>query len=62
MSFMTIIVTLVVVGSGLWALNTYLPLAPSLKSAISAVVVVLLSLWLLHTFGVIDSLKGLRSR
>lgn len=62
MSLITIILVLVVTGVGLWAINTYIPMATPVKKILNVVVVVVLSLWLLQTFGVIDNIKSIRLR
>jgi len=62
MPLINIIVTLVVAGVGLWAINTYIPMAKPVKTILNVVVVAVICLWLLQTFGVIDSLKTIRVR
>ncbi len=62
MSLITIILTLVAVGVGLWAINTYIPMAKPVKTILNVVVVTVLCLWLLQTFGVIDNIKSIRVR
>jgi len=60
MPLITIVVTIGVVGAGLWAINTYIPMARPVKTILNVVVVVVLCLWLLQTFGIIGSIKGIR--
>ena len=62
MSLLTIIVTLVAVGVGLWAINTYIPMARPVKNILNIVVVVVLGLWLLQAFGIIDNIRNIRVR
>jgi len=62
MSLINIILILVAAGVGLWAINTYIPMATPVKKILNVVVVVVLSLWLLQTFGVIDSVRSIRVR
>ena len=62
MPLITIILTLVAVGAGLWAINTYIPMARPVKTILNVVVVTVLCLWLLQTFGVIDNIKSIRVR
>ena len=62
MSLITIILTLVAVGVGLWAINTYIPMAKPVKTILNVVVVTVLCLWLLQTFGLIDNIKNIRVR
>ena len=62
MPLVTIILVLVVIGAALWVINTYIPMANSVKKILNIVVVTVLCLWLLQTFGVIDSIRGIRVR
>ena len=58
MSLITIIVTLVVAGVVLWAINTYIPMAAPIKKIINIVVVLVLVLWLLQAVGIIGSISN----
>ena len=60
MSLLTLIVTIVVVGVLLWAINTYIPMDGKIRTILNAVVVILLILWLLQAFGVLGSLGNVR--
>ena len=62
MPLITIIITLVVAGVILWAINTYIPMAAPIKKIINIVVVVVLVLWLLQVFGIIGSINSIRVR
>jgi hypothetical protein len=62
MPLITVIIVLVVVGAALWAINTYIPMAKPVKTILNIVVVVVLCLWLLQVFGLIDSIKSIRVR
>ena len=62
MPLITIIVTLVIAGVVLWAINTYIPMAKPIKNILNIVVVLVLVLWLLQTFGVIGSVNSIRIR
>jgi len=62
MSFMKIIVTLVLAGAGLWAINIYVPMTNGVKAITIGVLVAALCLWLLQTFGVIDSIRHIWAR
>lgn len=53
MSLVTIVIVLVVVGFLLWLINTYIPMAGSIKTILNAVVVIAVILWLLSAFGII---------
>ena len=54
MSLISIIVTLIVVGVLLWLVNTYIPMAGSIKKILNAVVVICVVVWLLFAFGIIN--------
>ena len=60
MSLVTIVITLIVVGVLLWLINSYIPMDRKMKNILNAVVVIVLVIWLLKAFGLIDSLKGLK--
>lgn len=62
MPLINIIITLVVVGVILWVINTYIPMAASVKKILNIVVVLVLVLWLLQAFGVIGSVNNIRVR
>jgi hypothetical protein len=54
MPVITVIVTLIVVGVLLWLVNTYIPMAGSIKQILNAVVVICVVVWLLFAFGIIN--------
>ena len=60
MPLVTVIITLVVVGAALWAINTYIPMAKPVKTILNVVVVVILAIWLLQAFGLLGSIRGIR--
>jgi len=62
MPLINIIIILVVVGVVLWAINTYIPMAQPVKTILNIVVVLVLCVWLLQTFGIIGSIQGIRVR
>lgn len=53
MPLISIIIYLVVIGVLLWLINSFVPMAESIKSILNLVVVVVVVLWLLRVFGVI---------
>ena len=53
MSLITVVLTLIVIGVLLWLINTYIPMAASIKSILNFVVVVAVVIWLLYGFGVL---------
>ena len=56
MPLLTVVLTLIVVGVLLWLVNTYIPMAGSIKTILNAVVVIAVVLWLLSVFGILDRL------
>jgi hypothetical protein len=48
----SLLITLVVIGVCLWLVQTYVPMAPQVKTVITVVVVIGCCLWLLDVFGV----------
>ena len=57
MPLVSVIVVLVVLGVVLWLVNTYIPMAPPIKTVINVVVILILCLWLLSLVGVIGPLN-----
>ncbi len=60
MPLIQLVITLIIVGVLLWAVNTYIPMDQKIKSIMNIVVVIAVVLWLLSVFGVIGSLQSLR--
>jgi len=58
MSLLTILVTLIVVGVLLWLVNTYIPMDGKIKKIINIVTVIVVVLWLLNVFGLLNSIKN----
>jgi len=52
--------TLIVVGVLLWLVNTYIPMARSIKSILNAVVVIVVVVWIMNVFRILDSVRNLR--
>ena len=60
MSLIILIIILIVVGVLLWLVNNSIPMDGKIKSILNAVVVILVVLWLLQTFGVLGAINGVR--
>lgn len=60
MSLVSLIVTLVIVGVIMWAINAYIPMEARIKNILNIVVVIVVVLWLLSVFGVIGSISNIR--
>lgn len=54
MPIVHILVILIVAGVLLWLVNTYVPMAPPVKSIVNILVVLTLCVWLLSVFGILD--------
>lgn len=60
MSLLTVIVVIAAVGVLLWAVNAYVPMDGKVKNVLNAVVLMVLVIWLLQSFGVLGSLGRVR--
>jgi hypothetical protein len=57
MPLLQVLMVLVVVGVLLWLVNSFIPMAGSIKSILNAVVVIAVVLWLMNIFGLMHSLS-----
>ena len=55
MPLLQILIALIVVGVLLWLVNSFIPMAGSIKSILNAVVVIVVVVWLLNVFGLLSS-------
>jgi len=60
MPIINVIVVLIIVGVLLWLVNSYIPMAGSIKNILNVVVIIIVILWLLRVFGIISSLSNFR--
>lgn len=60
MSLIGLVLVLVVVGVVLWLINSYIPMQSTIKKILNAAVIIVVILWLLSAFGIIDSLDTIR--
>ncbi len=60
MPLLQLVFVLIVVGVLLWLVNSFIPMAGSIKSILNAVVVIVVVLWLLNVFGLFHSLSHVR--
>jgi hypothetical protein len=60
MPLIYIVLVLVVIGIGLWLINTYIPMAGSIKAILNVVVVVVVCIWLLQAFGLWNGVLNYR--
>ncbi len=59
MPILTIIIVILVVGVLLWLINSFIPMQRTIKGILNAVVVIILVVWLLQVFGLLDSLRSI---
>jgi len=60
MPLVQLVVVLIVVGVLLWLVNSFIPMAGSIKSILNAVVVICTVVWLLSVTGLLHSLSNVR--
>jgi hypothetical protein len=60
MPLIHVVLVLVVVGVLLWLVNSYIPMAGSIKSILNAVVVIAVVLWLLTVFGLMSEISNIK--
>ena len=60
MPLVHVVLVLVVVGVLLWLVNSYIPMAGSIKSILNAVVVIAVVLWLLSVFGLMSEISNIK--
>lgn len=53
MPIVSVVLTLIVVGVLLWAINAYIPMDAKIKQILNIVVVIVVVLWLLNVFGLL---------
>lgn len=56
MPLVQVLLVLIVVGVLLWLVNSFIPMAGSIKSILNAVVVICVVVWLLNVFGLMSSI------
>lgn len=62
MPLLYVVGVLIIVGVGLYLINTYVPMAAPIKTILNVVVIVFLCLWLLSLFGIGDIMIPVRHR
>ena len=58
MPIYTIVLILIAVGVIMWLINKYIPMQGTIKNILNAVVVIVVVVWLLNVFGVLNTLKS----
>jgi hypothetical protein len=57
MPLLQVVMILIAVGVLLWLVNSFIPMARSIKSILNAVVVIVVVVWLMNIFGLLHSLS-----
>ena len=60
MPLLHVIVVLIVVGVALWLINSFIPMASSIKTILNVVVVVAVGIWVLQAVGMWENLTSYR--
>jgi hypothetical protein len=60
MPLLQVLIILVIAGVVLWLINNYLPMDNKIKKILNVVAVIIVVLWLLSIFGVLDSVSRIR--
>lgn len=58
MSLIGLILILVILGVGLYLINTYVPMAPPIKTILNVVVIIFVLVWLLSATGLVGPMFG----
>jgi hypothetical protein len=60
MPLLNIVLVLIVVGVALWLVNSFIPMASSIKAILNVVVVVAIGVWVLKAVGLWGSVTNYR--
>jgi hypothetical protein len=60
MPLINLVVILIAVGVGLWLINSFIPMAGSIKTILNVVVVVMVGIWLLRVAGLWGQITSFR--
>jgi predicted membrane protein len=60
MPLVNVVITLIIVGMGLWLINRYIPMASSIKTILNVVVVIAVGVWLLQGVGLWGPISNYR--
>lgn len=60
MPIFNVLIVLIVAGFVLWLINNYIPMDNKIKNILNTVAVIVVILWLLQVFGLIDFLKAIK--
>ena len=60
MSLLSVFLVLIVVGIVVWAINQYAPMDGKFKKILNIVAVIVVVVWLLGAFGIIDAFSDVK--
>lgn len=60
MPLLNLIVAIAAVGILLYCINRFVPMEGRIKSVLNIVVILVLVIWCLEAFGVLDAMRGVR--
>ena len=60
MPLVTLVLVLIIVGVVLWLINTYIPMASSIKTILNVVVVIVVVIWVLQAMGLWSGISSFR--
>jgi len=59
MSLLTIVLVLIIAGVVLWLVNNYIPMDGKIRRILNIVVVIVVIVWLVKVFGLLNYLKDI---
>ena len=62
MSLISLVVVLVVIGVILWLVNNYIPMDAKIKTVLNVLVLLVVCVWLLQSFGILGNVNDIRVR
>jgi hypothetical protein len=60
MPLLNLVILLIVIGVLMWLMEKYIPMDPTIKRIIQAVIIIAVVIYLLQAFGVLGSLQQIR--
>ena len=60
MPLINLVLILILIGVGLWLINSFIPMAASIKTILNVVVVVAVCIWVLQAVGLWGNLSSFR--
>jgi len=60
MSLLTVVIVLLVAGVALWLINSYVPMDGKIKTILNVVVIIVLVIWLLKSFGLFNAMGDVK--